>query len=175
VTARSRRNERSRKRKRISSALRWQHPSRLRTPTGTGSETLPWKSANGSRASRRRENQTEPGAGAGTALPLVAITRVVTGPKIKTVPQRVKRWLRWASRWSGVTVRGDRTRYASRWSAVGRCGLTTKKEFGLDRDGLLMEAATARKRYHDSSHSNAKIKIQIARRIGPLAARPGHS
>src|ERR1700676_3556693 len=80
------------------------------------------------------------------ALPLVAITAVVTGPKIKTVPQRVKRWRRWASRWSGVTVRGDRTRYASRWSAVDHCGLTTKKEFGLDRTGLLMEAATARKR-----------------------------
>src|ERR1700682_5138395 len=97
-------------------------------------------------AGRVGGGRTEPGAGIGTALPVVAITRVGTGPKIKTVPQRVKRWLRWGSRWSGVTVRGERTGYASRWSAVGRCGLTTKKQFGLDRDGLLMEAATARKR-----------------------------
>src|SRR6202163_4780145 len=80
-------------------------------------------------AGRVGGGRTRQGTGAGTALPLVAITPVVTGPKIKTVPQRVKRWLR----------------RASRWSAVGRCGLTTKKQFGLDRDGLLMEAATARK------------------------------
>src|ERR1700692_1721704 len=113
-------------------------------------------------AGRVGGGRTRQGAGAGTALPLVAITTVVTGPKIKTVPQRVKRWLRRASRWSGVTVRGDRTSYASRWSAVGRFGLTTKKQFGLDRDGLLMEAATARKRndihidYRDRNPANSR-------------------
>jgi len=57
---------------------------------------------------------------------MVAITSVVTGPKGKneTAPQREKAGLARASRWSGVTVRGDPTGCsASRWSAMGRCGL----------------------------------------------------
>src|SRR5580700_12268362 len=68
---------------------------------------------------------------------MVAITSVVTGPKGKneTAPQREKAGLARASRWSGVTVRGDPTGCsASRWSAMGRCGLTTQNHFRLDRD-----------------------------------------
>src|ERR1700689_5166834 len=53
----------------------------------------------------------------------------------QTAPQREKAGRGWASRWSGVTVRGDPTGCsASRWSAMGRCGFTTQNHFGLDRD-----------------------------------------
>ena len=72
-------------------------------------------------------------------LPLVAITRVVARPKSKgknkTAPQREKAGIGWASRWSGVTVRGYSTGCsASRWSAMGVVVLTTQNHFRLDTD-----------------------------------------
>jgi hypothetical protein len=112
---------------------------RLRTPTGTGSERLPPKSANGSGANRRRGTRAAGRRRWRAGLPLVAITRVVARPKNKgknkTAPQREKAGIAWASRWSGVTVRGDPTGCsASRWSAMGVVVLTAQNHFRLDRD-----------------------------------------
>ena len=112
---------------------------RLRTPTGTGSERLPPKSANGSGANRRRGTRAAGRRRWRAGLPLVAITRVVARPKNKgknkTAPQREKAGIAWASRWSGVTVRGDPTGCsASRWSAMGVVVLTAQNHFRLDTD-----------------------------------------
>ena len=87
MTARSRRNERSRKRGRISSLPRWQHPIKLRTPIWHRERTAPNKSANGSRVSRRRGTKAVGSDGLErAALPLVAITSAVARPKSKTKP-----------------------------------------------------------------------------------------
>ena len=75
----------------------------------------------------------------GVHFTLVAITRVVAGPKSKAKTKpflESKSWQRVGLPVGpGVTVGGDPAKCgASRWSAMGVRGLTTQNHFGLDRD-----------------------------------------
>jgi hypothetical protein len=139
VTARSRRNERSRKRRRFSSALRWQHPFlRLRTPTGTGSENSHRRVR--MEAGRIGGGETRAaGRGVGRSGAPVGRDHQCGG---RTKKQKQNRSLESKS-WPrvglpvgpGVTVRGDPAKCgASRWSAMGVRGLGAQKHFMLDRD-----------------------------------------
>src|SRR5215831_10339286 len=105
---------------------------RLRTPTGTGAEMLQFKSANGSRASRRWEksgktkNISKRKKSEGVSrLPLVG-DQPLRRARPKTFPR-------------GGSLKAYR---ASRWSAIGLIGDPAQKTV-LDEAGFLMEAFTA--------------------------------
>jgi len=94
VTARSRQNERRRKRRRFSSALRWQHPFKIENPNWHRERKAPTEECEWKRGESAEGKPGQQGEGKleGAALPLVAITSMVARPKSKnkTVPQKVK-------------------------------------------------------------------------------------
>ena len=129
-----------RKRKRLSSILRWQHPLKLRTPNGTGAEA-PLKSANGSRANRRWEVRED----AEARLPLVGDAQ---GKISKTFPVK------------------DGDGLPQRLPLVGddRIAAHSLAKLVVDMSSLLMEAVTVRERFL-AFFSDVSQAVQFERKL----------